>query len=349
VAVPTGQLIHADVSEHQGKPYDDSYLRSSSGPRRQFAMWRAASEWDRQDTLAPANLAWSLKARAARQIVNFGTYLIPGFVSNAALLDRLDALNFPADAVVMIDWETWGQLSGNHSANNNDLAAKLRTRQSGRPELVWGYSNRGDLGGWPTRPPWLGMVIAGYSSDNPVDEGRNCIGWQYTNGSENHTSMPSSSAPFGACDHNTMFVPYPLPLEDDVPLTDAEYDQIEARAVAAVRKVLRISDDMNIIQFGQSNNDQAFQILDKEIDLTLAAARSAVDVGNKNLAAVAALPQSLAPVLAALSDLKDAVAALPGGPADLAPVLDAVAAVEGKVDKVLIDVNSLTLTSASPP
>lgn len=201
--------VHPDTSEHQG-PITAAFTR-------RFLMFRALSEYGRQDYKAPANQSGSIAQRAAGKLDNFGEYVIPGFVSNATLLAGLDALKMPRDCAVMVDWETWGgALGGDHSANNNDLANKLRARQGGRADLVWGYSNRGDLTGWRIRPAWLGFIIAGYSANDPRDEGiGNVIGWQYTNGTENHTAYPSSTPPFGACDHNVMFINYPKPGKAD--------------------------------------------------------------------------------------------------------------------------------------
>lgn len=202
--------IYPDVSEHQ-VTINDAF-------NRKFVMFRDTSEWDRPDADQPVNQRWAMAARTSGKIVNFGVYVIPGFVSNAELLARLDVTAVPRDCVVMIDWETWsGQLSGDHSASNNDLASRLRARQGGRADLVWGYSNRGDLSAWSSRPSWLGFIIAGYNGNDPRDEGiGNVVGWQYSNGVENHTSWPSSTPPFGACDHNALFIDYPTPSEDDM-------------------------------------------------------------------------------------------------------------------------------------
>jgi len=217
--------IHPDVSKWQA-PVDDSF-------NRRFLMFRALTEFGAIDPVAAANLTWCVKARAAGKIDNFGFYVIPGFVTNSTILRGLDAINLPGDCVGMVDWETWsGKLKGNHSADNNDLATRIRNRQSGRPDLAWGYSNRGDLAGWADRPSWLGMIIAGYNSNDPRDEGiGNVIGWQYTNGTENHTANPSSTPPFGRCDHNVMFIDYPKPTAGGG-LVSTEYDQLKAQISA---------------------------------------------------------------------------------------------------------------------
>lgn len=218
--------IHPDVSKWQ-PAVDDSFNRS-------FLMFRALAEQGGIDAKAPTNLAWCVRQRGPAgkiraavaavksvlgmrvpvRLINFGVYVIPEFVAPAMLVLGLDALGVPRDCVVMIDWESWsGKLSGDHSVRLNNLADRLRARQGGRPDLVWGYSNRGDLNGWRTRPAWLGMIIAGYNSNDPRDDGiPNVIGWQYADAVENHTSYPSSTPPFGRCDHNVLFIDYPTPI-----------------------------------------------------------------------------------------------------------------------------------------
>jgi len=92
--------VYPDVSEHQGSAVTDAF-------NRRFLMFRATSEWDRPDAKAPANLAWSLKARTAAKVDNFGVYVIPGFVSNKVLPARPGTLKVPNDCVGMTDWERW--------------------------------------------------------------------------------------------------------------------------------------------------------------------------------------------------------------------------------------------------
>jgi len=222
-------LIHVDVSDHQDSAFTDAY------PHK-FGMFRAASEWDRPDKKAPANLTWCTNARATGKLVNFGVYVIPGNVPNDAIMGRLAALNVPTDCVIMMDVESWGGLiTGDHSGQFNTLADTLRARQQGRPDLVWGYLNPNvDLGLWPRRPAWLGFIQPAYGHSTPPDpKGLNRIGWQYTNGTQNGTTNPSSSDPFGRCDHNTMYINYPLP-GADVPLTQAEIDAVADAAAAKV-------------------------------------------------------------------------------------------------------------------
>jgi hypothetical protein len=199
-----------DISEYQ-PVVDDSYTRRWLSFRLCFA--------GRIDNHAAANLAWCVKARAAGRIDGFTGYVVPQPGSNDAIMAAVNSLKFPADAVVMIDGEKWNgtsyQINGDHSAEFNQLAMRLRVRQGNRPDLVWAYGNRGpDLEVWPRKAPWLGWVVASYGGDQPVE--KNAVGWQYTDGEPayDHPDRPSSTPPFGRCDHNVFFK---LPEGDDMP------------------------------------------------------------------------------------------------------------------------------------
>lgn len=210
--------IYPDTSEWQ-VAVDDSF-------NREFFMFRISNESGRIDFKVNQNLGWSKTRRASGKIKQFGGYVIPCVVPNSTNLSNLDAVGFPKDAVVMIDLESWGGLvSGNHTSDLNALATSLRARQGGRADLVWLYANRGDFGSLYPGPrlPWLGLVVAGYQSQQPSMT--NMIAWQYTNGTENYTSWPSATPPFGNCDHNALFAPIPLPGEE-MPLTPADIKAI---------------------------------------------------------------------------------------------------------------------------
>lgn len=209
--------IYSDVAKFQA-------LLDGTYPRK-FVMFRLVNEYGNIDPHAAANIATALTMRRRGQLVNFGGYINPGHAANSTLLAAIRQLDFPADAQIMLDVENWPNkdtgvplISGDHTAGFSVLASALRTRQGGRADLVTAYGNRHDLAAlWPRRPSWLGLVIAGYNTNDPRDEYPNVAAWQYTNGAENHTGWPSASQPFGACDHNAMFVPIPLPKpEDDV-------------------------------------------------------------------------------------------------------------------------------------
>ena len=215
-----GIEIYADVAKFQ-EPLDGTY------PRR-FVKFRLVNEYGNVDPHAAANIATALVMRKAGKLANFGGYVNPGHIANSTMLAKIRDLGFPTDAEIMMDVESWPDkdtgvplISGNHSAGFTSLANALRTRQQGRPDLVTAYANRHDLTAlYPTRPSWLGLTIAGYNTNDPRDEYDECVAWQYTNGTENHTGWPSSSPPFGHCDHNALFVPIPLPEGEDMAFTD---------------------------------------------------------------------------------------------------------------------------------
>lgn len=313
--------IHPDVSEHQPSAVNDTF-------NRQFLAFRASSEYDRPDALAPANLAWCLKARAAGKIVNFCVYVIPGNVPNDAVTGRLDALGVPNDCVIMLDVESWGGLiTGDHSQQFNTLATTLRQRQGGRADLVWGYLNPNvDASLWPSRPAWLGFIQPAYGpSTAPDPRGLNRIGWQYTNGSQNGTSYPSSSSPFGAVDHNVMFIDYP-----------------KAEATLTPLQAQQLTDLHNWLSGGTAPgqaNEGGTIATDLETDQGL--------VNQANLAAanLQALKDAVAAVKAELdavkADTDDALAILKGAPVPVPPPPPPAGPVTGTVS------GNITITPAA--
>jgi hypothetical protein len=215
--------VHVDVSTYQ-VPVDGSY------PHR-FLMFRICNEYGRIDSTASVNLARALQLRADpnHSIQNFGGYIIPGFISTDDVLAAIDSISWPRDALLMIDAESWGgQVTGDHSDAWNDMATQMRTRQNGRSDLVWGYGNQNDLDTlWSRRASWLRFTVAGYTDQSNMDFDKyNAIAWQYTNGSENRTNLPSSSPPFGACDHNTVREGSHYPLPGAAPEPEEENDDM---------------------------------------------------------------------------------------------------------------------------
>jgi hypothetical protein len=241
--------IYPDVSENQNQSVDDSYDRN-------FFMFRAVNEFGRIDFKAAKNLEWSVKARQSGKIAQFGVFVNPGHVDNATVQQQLDDLGVPDDCVVMLDIEGWRQddgsflITGDHSDTFNELAPAIRQRQGNRLDLVWVYGNRGDLSSlWPDRSADLSVILASYS-DTPNKDGLTVVGWQYTNGTENHTDMDSASDPFGACDHNILFVEIPLaaghahPLiqeEEEDDLSQQDVDNINGHVNAVGTKVDALS------------------------------------------------------------------------------------------------------------
>ncbi len=206
-------MISCDISEFQ--PFvNDTY------PHRWLIL--RACDGSYLDHKVQWNLGWAVRARTAGRLDGFSVYVVyrPGM--NTAIMAHLDQLAVPRDCVLMVDAETWGgQISGNQDAGLNDLANRLKTRQGGHPERVWGYGNRSDLASmWPGRPSWMKVVVASYGGSKPVVPGM--IGWQYTDGQYSVPGKPSASAPFGSCDHNEIYlpVPPPPPPEVDMQFTD---------------------------------------------------------------------------------------------------------------------------------
>jgi hypothetical protein len=166
---------------------------------------------------------------------------------NAAILDLLKRSGFPAFDRIMIDIETWPvngvpQITGNRSVEINALALGI-SDIVGKGN-VWGYGNQGDLASlWPSRPSWVPLVIASYGGSRPTVP--NMIGWQYTDGQYSVPGLPNSSAPFGHCDHNELYLDLSVQgggvlLEDT--LTAAEVADIkayiDAKVGAAVSMIL---------------------------------------------------------------------------------------------------------------
>lgn len=215
------EVVACDISEFQ-PVVDDTY-------RHEWLIFRAC-DGSYTDQHAARNLAWALEARDAGLLRGFAVYLVfrPGLT--LVSLAILGQLGVPDDCVLMIDAESWGgEIVGDHSTEINAFAARCRVRQQGRADLVWGYGNRGpDLTVWPHKPQWLRWVVASYGGSKPNVP--NMAGWQYTDGQYLVTGFPSSSPPFGRCDHNVLY----NPPEVDMPLTPAEKNELVTATVAGV-------------------------------------------------------------------------------------------------------------------
>jgi hypothetical protein len=146
-----------------------------------------------------------------------------------------------------------------------------------------------------------------------------------------HLHQHGGDTRFPGTDYNDVLrVPHGTWLQTlggDMPLTDADLDAVEARALNAVRRALRISGTLNIIQTGQASNDNALVILDGEVDAVTASVKALAGT-VADLATKATVSDTSASVLAAvatlaakITDLQDAVAQLQpgtgGGPATI--------------------------------
>lgn len=157
---------------------------------------------DFADPHCDTNARWAAKATAAGKMLGWTAYVVYRPGRNQAVLNHVAGL--PAGGHIMIDAEPWnGQIVGDHSTEINQLAEALASRY-GRSR-VWAYGNRGpDLTIWPNKPPWIGWLVASYGATKP--QVPNMIGWQYTDGSWAIPGKPNASAPFGACDHNELYI-----------------------------------------------------------------------------------------------------------------------------------------------
>lgn len=186
-------IIAPDVSYYQAK-VDDTFDRD-------WLIFRAC-DGEFLDPNAEFNADWARGAVAEGRIKGWTMYSVyrPGL--NSAVLLNLSKLA-PYDRLE-VDIESWGgAIVGDHSDDINNLILDFAVLVG--QSNVWRYGNHGDLASiHPTPIDGQLTRVASYTPGRP--ELANLIGWQYTNGTENHTTNPASSAPFGACDHNELYV-----------------------------------------------------------------------------------------------------------------------------------------------
>jgi GH25 family lysozyme M1 (1,4-beta-N-acetylmuramidase) len=188
-----------DVSHYQAK-VDNTFTG-------QFLMFKVSEGTTYVDPNAAANGSWCLSnSGAGKKLVGYGGYHVwePGSEQAQATLFFANA-KASSHSIAMIDVESWGgKYSGDHSSSITALANLFAAKFGQKRVKV--YGNSGDLANlYPTRPSWLGIVKADYSSTAPPEP---WVGWQYTDGSTNYpvpSGWPRSSAPFGDCDHNAYY------------------------------------------------------------------------------------------------------------------------------------------------
>jgi hypothetical protein len=175
--------------------------KASSAYPRKWLIFRCC-DGDYLDPHATFNADWCRGAVVQGRMLGWTAYVVyrPGM--NAAVLENLGRIT-PLDRV-MIDVESWGgAIRGDHSDDINSLAAAV-SHIVGETK-VWLYGNTSDLGSIaPRRYGWLKLVVAAWGPNKPTLG--NLIGWQYTDGQHLSGSRPLSSAPFGSCDHNELYV-----------------------------------------------------------------------------------------------------------------------------------------------
>ena len=234
-------LIACDVSEFQTAV-------TNAYPHRWLTF--RACDGSYVDHHLDANLAWAVHARKTGKLDGFTVYVVYEPGRNDTILSILHAHNVPADCTVMIDVESWGgKINGNHSGEINALARALAKRQ-GSKQRVWGYANRGDYAAiWPKRPRWLGLVVASYGGSKPASPGPGpLVGWQYSNGQYDVPGLPNSSAPFGRCDHNQLYIDVQ---EDDMDISkffrgaDKKPHQVRTLVREELQPLLKLAADID--------------------------------------------------------------------------------------------------------
>jgi len=191
------EIIACDVSYFQ-LPVDNSY------PHK-WLIFRCC-DGGFLDPHAAQNVAWSRAAVKSGRMLGWTTYVVYRPGQNTAVLANLARVGF--DGRVMIDVESWGgQIRGDHSGEITVLANAIAAKAGSA--RVWVYGNASDLAAiYPTRPAWLKVVLASWGGTNRKPDYPNLIGWQYTDGEANFNvpGLPSSTPPFGACDHNVLYI-----------------------------------------------------------------------------------------------------------------------------------------------
>jgi hypothetical protein len=167
-AASTSSVVFADVSEHQGRPVDNSY----PFPILSFRL----DTGFRTDRLAAENLLRSRRMLDAGRLSLVIGYVVmlPG--TNAAVMRRVTQLmgtHCPSGFAFRVDVESGPGFAGpgDHSAQANDLVRQLAIYAGddpADPKHVEGYGNAPDLAScWPGRPLALKVCTARYDDEDP--------------------------------------------------------------------------------------------------------------------------------------------------------------------------------------
>lgn len=193
----TANLFWADVSSWQ-HPVNNSYPR----PMLSFKLSQSTTY---TDTNAATNLGWAKRnVGPGKKLLAFEGYHVwyPGNLGGqlAYVKSRIGAPH-PL-MLLMVDVESWGgAIRGDHSTELTELVTGLADWLGNRARVSV-YGNEGDLANiFPHRPSWLTVHIASYGSVEPAQRHG---AWQYYGGLPYPvpSGYPTTSAPFGACDHN---------------------------------------------------------------------------------------------------------------------------------------------------
>lgn len=200
LAVATG-AVYTDTSYYQ-RPLDATYEHGVVSFRAFDGSW--------EDPIFRTNLRVAASLVKANRLACVIVYLVyrPGTVAAqmAAFRAAVTAVlgEVPRWLCAEIDCESWGgRIRGDHSAELNGLYALLCSFLQGDPRRGKGYGNRPDLTAiWRTRPARMRVTLAHYGVLDTSFPGE--IAQQYTDGQAQFAvaGLPSSTRPFGRCDHN---------------------------------------------------------------------------------------------------------------------------------------------------
>lgn len=198
--------LFADVSEFQ-PPVNDSYTTASyqdagqSWPYEWISI--RSNDGDHVDTNFSANYAWCTRAANQGRIKGFTVYYYwrPGTDAVNNHMKLVSAAGGPHPMMTsMMDVESGGNPNVDVSAQLNSDYFTLGQWLSNQARVI-GYANTNDFNTmWPTRPPGLRIIAAGYGS-NPNLPGQ--IAHQYTDGNGYGGGLPEGVTPFGNCDMNS--------------------------------------------------------------------------------------------------------------------------------------------------
>lgn len=218
--------LTVDVSYFQAT-VDNSY------PHPWFIFRGAFGSWIDPDF--DTNYAWAAYhagrrswTRLFKKLWGFTVYVVyqPGQDSVGALIAHIQQKFGQVSPwmCIMVDVESWPgsnySITGDHSSEIseqlNRAGAALKNRRR-----VWVYFNNSDgITIYPNRVPWARVILAAYSNVRPSLQGAGkLLGWQYTDGSGNWPSpsdLPTSSSPFGKCDHDVFLDKGPKQMVEEV-------------------------------------------------------------------------------------------------------------------------------------
>lgn len=192
--------VWTSTSYHQG-PVDGSYPHAVVAIR--------AFDGAREDPVFRNSLTAAQKLVAVNRVL--AVVVVFGYQPGdqvAAVRDLVSAVDetigeVPAWLVSMVAVDRRALPSGvevDQSYGLNQLYVLLASVLDADPRRVLGYGNARDLREvWVSRPSSMSTVVADFSGREPKFP--NVLAWHYTNGETVMSALPSSTSPFGRCDH----------------------------------------------------------------------------------------------------------------------------------------------------